>query len=800
MPPRKPARTPSPPRPAAAGFTLTAPWVAAILGLMTIVFFNALVFGGKTFVSPDASAPLGFVRVGEQSLYREHVYPLWNPYVFLGMPSFASLAYNPLIYPPDWPVAVLQRLLPLPDMTWLLLYYFLAGLFTYGLAREWGARPEGALLAGVAFAFTPNLVAVGSHGHGSQLVDSAYVPLLLWLAARCLRRGGAENLGFLALAGGFQLLRGHFQIAYYTWLALGVYLLAEVLLVPRAAAEARRTWGRAGAVLGALALALALASFLFLPLREYNRLSIRGGGAGGGVGMDYATSWSMAPRELWGFIVPNAVGFGGATYWGAMPFTDYPHYVGVVAASLAPFAFLANGAARVAALALALLAVLVGFGRHFPLYQVLYDHLPYFKNFRIPVMILVLFQLAVAAAVGWGWTQLLATGARRDALTGRLLAGLALALGVMEALGLFGQGLLHDPYVRAAVAARRGLSREFAEYAFQATVSDLARGALLGLLTLGLAAAARRRVIAPALASAGVLVLLAVDVWPVSHRVMEPTVGPVAARGAQADRDEAVRFLESVRDSGLFRVAHLLPSPETGHLFQVADQTGNRLAGFRIASLTGYHAAKPKLWQDAYDAGLFDDFAYLSLLNVRYLLTDRPLPETPPFLRKVQEGQGAIYENPLALPRATLVYRARVVPDPAALLDSLRSPLRDFAGECLLDREPGVAPGPPGAGRVRVTRYGLHEVALEVETPSPALVRLADLYYPAWRVEVDGRPAPLLRADFLLRAVAVPAGRHRVRFHFVDASLGRGVLVSALALLVSLSLVGFGLARRRRSA
>src|SRR5262245_6242253 len=204
---------------------LTTGWAAAVLALLVVVFFHEVSLQGKTFVSPDAIAPAGFVRVGEHSLYREHVYPLWNPFVFLGMPSFASGAYNPLIYPPDWPLALLQKALPLPDMTWMLLYYFLAGLFTFLLAREWGAAPEGAILAGAAFVFAPNLVAVGSHGHGSQLVDSAYLPLLLWLAARWMRAGSFADLGWLALAGGSQMLRGHAQIAFYTWLAIGLLLV-----------------------------------------------------------------------------------------------------------------------------------------------------------------------------------------------------------------------------------------------------------------------------------------------------------------------------------------------------------------------------------------------------------------------------------------------------------------------------------------------------------------------------------------------------------------------------------------------
>ena len=78
--------------------------------------------------------------MGEESLWRPGVYPLWNPYVFLGMPSFASGAYNPLIYPPDWPLALVQKLVPLPDMTWMLLYYFLAGLCDVRPGARTGAR------------------------------------------------------------------------------------------------------------------------------------------------------------------------------------------------------------------------------------------------------------------------------------------------------------------------------------------------------------------------------------------------------------------------------------------------------------------------------------------------------------------------------------------------------------------------------------------------------------------------------------------------------------------------------------
>ena len=378
------------------GFTPGAGAASIVLALLVILFFHDVFLGGKTFVSPDTVAPAGFVRVGEHSLWKEHVYPLWNPFVFLGMPSFGSGTYNPLIYPPDWPLAIVAKVIPMPEMTWLLLYYFLGGLFLFLLAREWGARAEAALLAAVAFVFAPNLVAVGSHGHGSQLVDSAYLPLMVWLASRWLRRGRIADLGWLALAGGFQLLRGHVQICFYTWLAIAILTVIDLVLGLRDPAERGSRIVRAAGIAGAAALAFGVSAFYTLPLRDYAQWSIRGGSdTGGGVGMSYASAWSLSFAELPTIVIPGWAGYGGETYWGGMPFTDYPNaYVGLIPVLLAIPAFFAARAVplrlRLFALALALFALFVAFGHNTPLYGFLYAHLPLFNKFRIPVMVLLL--------------------------------------------------------------------------------------------------------------------------------------------------------------------------------------------------------------------------------------------------------------------------------------------------------------------------------------------------------------------------------------------------------------------------
>jgi len=788
------------------GFTLTTPWVAVLLALLTLVFFHDVSLEGRTFVSPDATAPAGFVRMGEQSLWKEHVYPLWNPFVFLGMPSFGSGAYNPLIYPPDWPVALLQKLLPLPELTWLLIYYFLAGLFTYLLAREWGARPEGALIAAAAFVFQPNLVAVGAHGHGSQLVDSAYLPLMLWLAARWLRKGSLGELGWLALAGGFQFLRGHVQICFYTWIAIALYTVVKLSLAARQPQELMKLAIRSGALLGAAALAFGIAGLYNLPLRDYARYSMRGASANGGAPFEYATSWSMALYELPSIVFPNFVGFGGATYWGAMPFTDYPNgYVGVIVVLLAVCGFAAGGggdvAARIFAGALALFSLLVALGKHFPLYGLLYDHLPMFNKFRIPVMVLVLFQLALAMAAAWGWGLLVRVGESRGRfdLVDKLLAGAAALLGVLGLFALFGAESSRGAYVSMALAHQPRFSAEAARAAFTAFTGDLGKVSFLGLVIVGMTWFTRRGKFPVALASVAALALLLVELWPVSRAVMLPTIGDAHARDLDTGRDDVVEFLEKVAPPGEARVFSY-----EQELFM-----DNRMAGFGISTLGGRHSAKTKLYQDLMDSNSLLQLPWLALLNCRYWVFSRPVAPTDlpaewyRTLKLVHSSEaGAVYEFILSLPRATLIGDWAREPDAGrSVLDSVSAVVHNPATFTWLDRDPGVPAGATDSvGSARVTRYKLHEVEVDVSAHRPAVLRLADLYYPDWKVFVDGKPERLLRADHALRAVAVPAGHHTVLFKYESAAFRVGLWVSIVSTFLSLALLGVGLWLERRPA
>lgn len=804
-PGRAPAR-PSPGRPAWLGPNTLA---ALGLALATLILFRDVMLGGLTFLSPDALAPLGFSRIGERALFHQGIYPLWNPYVFCGMPSFASLAFNPFIYPPDWPLRLLNSLLPLPDLTWLILYYFVGGFGLFLLCREWGVRSWGAFLGGLAFLSTPNLVAVGAHGHGSQLVDSAFVPWLLWLAARVFRRGSATDVAWLALGAGMQLLRGHVQVCYYTWLALALYALFELALPGEGRPALRARLFRAGGVVLGMGLGLALASFLYLPVHDYARYSIRGGGAGGGVGLDYATQWSFSPIELLTFLVPGAVGFGGPTYWGSMPFTDYPNYMGLGILGLALVGAVRARRPLAVSFLIALfgLAVLVAFGKHGFLYPFLYDHLPQFNKFRVPVMILLLAQLAVACLAAMGADAAIEARTAEGGATLRTWRAVLVAGAIAAIVLLLGlaPSLWRDALAGLARAMRPTMAPADLQAALAGAQADAARVGILALVSLAAAWLTMRRLI-PVGTFVSVLVAATVfDLWSIDQRIMQPVLGPPAAAEAAGERDDVIDFLTLKADSAAAAGQQIRILPLDPSEFQ-----SNRYAGFGIASFGGYHAAKPKIAQEAIaaqahltpflemEAGRgWGRAGFLNAADIDYVLLSPRMGLMPPGtpLELVHQGAQAVYRNPAAVPRATLVYAAERMPVERHL-DRLVSPGYDPRGSVLLEPgAPATALGPPG-GSVRITRYGLNSVDMEAQTPGPAWLRFTDLYFPDWRVKIDGRPERLYRADFEFRAVLLPAGRHRVEWSYESRALRLGLILTGVALVCIAVLFVAG--RRRR--
>ncbi len=339
---------------------------AGFMLLVVYVLFWPVVYSNLDLAATggDFTATYHWMNAIKHIEETEGIKPLWIPYVYGGMPVASTL-----LYPDDysWIEAILtggiglQRssisiatlLFGSGDVHYFLFHVFLGGLFTYMLARSLKLPHLGALLAGCVFMLNPYAIGLGESFHWSKLAVFSYIPLLFLLAHRLMQKKDLLTFGLLSATIGTMFLNRHPQIAFYGMLLVGCYFLYEFI------ADVRKEPAKhavAGALLAAaVVLGLAIYAYEMLPTKEYAEYSVRGGGgegASGGASYEWATNWSLHPYEMITYIVPSWFGFGAQVglewkgqsvpdfpgYWGWMPSTDNPPYIGIVPVILAIFA------------------------------------------------------------------------------------------------------------------------------------------------------------------------------------------------------------------------------------------------------------------------------------------------------------------------------------------------------------------------------------------------------------------------------------------------------------------------------
>jgi len=519
-----------------------------------------------------------------------------------------------------------------------------------------------------------------------------------------------------------------------------------------------------------------------------------------------------------------------------MPFTDYPNaYAGLLVALLAVLGAVKGRKAPVVPflLLLAVVSLAMSFGRHLgPIYRLAYDHLPYFNKFRVPVMVVVLFHFSLACLAAYGVSFVLGLpagrfsagggGSRSDAGRRRFLrwgmAGVAAAL----LLFLLASRAIEGGYAGLVASARgEALARAVSGAAFSALRADVI---LLGLLVLASGALVYaywgRRLSVGTLAL-GLVFLSCADLWRVDYRLMKPNLRERGAGIKAVEEDPVAVFLS--KDTDLFRVYPL------GRMF-----SDNTLNAHKVASVGGYHAAKPKLWDEWANAHLDAELwssaglrplnvgrdqrlpaggmrrSVMRLLGVKYVVTDMNVKMPPEFEEVFREraagdprGPGrVVYRTDDWLPKAFCVGRLKRVEDGRSALREILS--STFAPDSFAVVEEDVELQPGIAGSAEVLSYDLNDLEVRVESEAATFLIVNDLYMPGWEAKLDGRKVPIHKTDFLVRGVAVPAGVHTVRMEYHERGLERGlklcvgsaIFIIAMALPASVHVLA-SLFRRR---
>jgi hypothetical protein len=761
-----------------------------VLAAAVIATFGAAVFTDQVFYERDILNYWGphievFVRA-----IAEHSWPLWNPYTGFGAPLLADPNFA-LAYPPTWlnlvmAPATYYKLLVVGHCVW-------GGLGVLLLARHLRLAADACLVAALAYCLSGPFLSAASLFH--HYTGAAWMPWVLLGLLRLLRAPSPESALRLGVAAAMQILAGSGDLCLMT-------LLAAAFMVPGLEASDRRvSMGTLRFGLLALALASGLAAVQWIPTKE---LLASGGRSRQG---DQSLYWSLHPASLpdlgaLGAVsgLPLSPAARGNLFEGRDPLLS-SIYWGPVTLLLALVGLVLPGQGRAGLAAGLSFFILAALGRHTPFYPLLL-HLPVFPLLRYPIKYLWAASLFAALLAGLGvssWTRPVGlVERRRTALVG-LLAGSAAIAALSYAAVLhfrfFGidrwlapdasaPGRLDSPVTQALVAAllfgagsvalflrRAEKAVPWSALAVLLVAADLARAGW-GVNPLAPRALFQTRpVLLDTLKAHGA----APRLYIAASRPERPPETPV--RGPANWRPEWTRTLGVIDRL-------IPPTPLRWALFGSFDGDFTGLAGARYSELTTLtNAVRDRV----------EGTALLRLGGVDYVVTLDPgvfggsLPEAAR-ADSVYASPVFLLSVPNTLPRVFVVDGIRPVAE-ADAENVLVAGGFDPNREVLLTGSGEESPSRAGFhGAARLLSRRTDWLSLEADLDGPGVLVVLEAYHPGWQATVDGREAPILRANSLFRAIPLGAGHHRVEMAFRPKSAMLGAALSLLSFLSALAI------------
>ena len=793
------------PRFASLWATLTYAVATLALGLPALA--------GKFLVGPNSDqyiAGYAFREFAATALKATGSFPLWNPYQFGGMPFVAAM-HGDIFYP----TFLLRLLLPTDvAMTWgFMIHIFLAGAFAYLFMRRAGFGFAGALVGGLAYMLSGHIATYVQPGHDGKLFVAALFPLLLWTILAWMRDGRLWALGAIAAVVGLDILTPHPQLLEYSLLTAGAYaIVLAVGLVRDGGANRRIAIQRLAAALVAVAVGLAIGAVQFLPVREYVGWSPRAAGIGT---YERATSYGKNPQEIFNAYLPEFTGILDH-YWGPNGIHFQGDYAGVVVLMLAGLGLgglrRANRSLHLWFWAIAVVvALLWALGAHTPFYNIPFYLIPGTRYFRAPdsVFFIGTFGIAIFAARG-------AERALGSETSRKYVMGWAIFAGAIVLLAATG----------ALTAIARSVAPEGRVDAVDANNGPLIVGAIrslvfvvLGGLVMFAAPQIRRRAghFAPLIALA---LVTALDLFAVNRQYW---VFSLPASQLYAS-DSALDYLHNLQQPG-----RVLPL-EIQDGGDIALYHGSELMTHRVLDAVGYHGNEIARYNDL--VGI-EQGSGPSAQSTRQILTNsnvRRLTATQYVLSNGHELAGVLpgvtqVAGPAtedATGRTNYVYRlagtapfAWVAPvmvkaSDGRVLATLMNSRFDVQTAALFDSAAQVTAAPPVSvlpqptGIVaHVDSYAPGKMSLTLDRAAPlgsALI-VSENYYPGWHATVDGKSAPIGRAQYSLIGVELPAGARKIELAFTSASYETGKAITwAAIVIVLLGLAGGLFLERRRVA
>lgn len=773
--------------------------------IISLAYFNPVLKGKKIFQS-DIMHYIGMSK--QQNDFRaetgEETY--WTNSAFGGMPTYQLGAKYPHNYIKQLDLTL--RFLPRPA-DYLFLYFF--GFYVLLLVMKVDFKL--AALGALAFGFSTYLIIILGVGHNSKAHALAYMPLVLSGILLVFKR--QYILGFLVtvIAMGLELVANHFQMTYY--LMLLVIVLGIVYLIDAyKKGDLPHFFKSVGILALAVALAVGLNGTNVLATQEYasestrsqSELTINADGSPKelttGLDRDYITEYSYGILETFNLYIPRFMGGGsyedvgkdsasydfflsiGAsplqaleqtkqipTYWGEQTIIEAPAYIGAIVIFLFVLAlFLVKGRLKWWLVSGTVLSLLLSYGKHLGFFtDIFIDYVPLYNKFRAVSSIQVILELCVPVLAIFGLVRLFNDFDNKEEklkalkFTVIITAGLALVFLLLKS-SLFNFVGGNDGFYRQNYGPQfvDAVIKDRKMFFTQDTVRTLVL-VLLGAGTVFLYLKDKLSQTKVILIF-GVLILF--DLVGVDRRYVNND-NFVSALKVNKPYEATEVDLQIQKDPGHFRVLDVT--------------SGGARAAYFHNSLSGYHAAKLKRYNELYDFHIAkNNLNVLSMLNTKYIIAEDEEGNKFPFTNTETNGNAWFVQELRKVSSAN---------EEIQLLDSLDTKRVAITSISDLSTKTFTI---DSSATITVETYKPNNIVYKSSSNVDGFAVFSEVFYDkGWNAYLDGALVPHTRVDYVLRAMSVPAGEHTIEFKFEPKVIQTGSRI-ALASSVMLALLIIG--------
>ena len=800
-----------------------------VFAVISFAYFCPAVTEGRILSQHDSVAGIGAGQEGKEYLERTGERTRWTNSIFGGMPTYQMA---PSYDSTDW-LKGIENLyhLYLPTYVW---YVFVMLLGFYILLRAFNFKVWMAGLGAIVWAFSSYFFIIIAAGHIWKFITLAYIPPTIAGMVLCYRGkylwGGLVTALFVAL----QISSNHVQMSYYF-----LFVMLFMAIAYGVQAYQQKTlaafWKSTGVLVAAGILGICINLSNLYHTYEYSKESMRGKSelvkensanqTGSGLERDYITQWSYGIGETFSLMVPNVK--GGASvplaanekamekanpmygsiysqlgqYWGEQPGTSGPVYVGAFVMFLFILGlFIVKTPMKWALLAATVLSILLSWGKNFMDFTDFFiDYVPMYNKFRAVSSILVIAEFTIPLLAMLALKEVVSTPKllqerRKDFLISfALTGGLALLFALVPKVFFSSFVSTMEMNALQSIPAEQlvPLLANLEEVRMSLFTSDAWRSFFIILIGAGLVWAYGMGKLKQITLIGALAVLCLVDMWDVNKRYLYDEQFVEKQQQTQSfQQTETDKLI--LQDEALdYRVLNL------------ASNTFNENnTAYWHKSVGGYHAAKLRRYQEMIEEhisgemqGLYKtvadaggemellnpaDFPVLNMLNTRY------------FIFPLQGGQTVPLLNPFARGNAWFVNDVKYVNNANEEIETIHE--LDPAHQAVVDKKFQEVIQPiasDSTATIQLVAYEPNYLKYEVNSEKGGTVVFSEIYYPGWQSTIDGQPVPHGRANYILRAMNVPAGKHTVEFTFDPTSLHTTETIAfvALGLLVLLAVV-----------